>query len=1284
MTPVATARRFRYRIVVAIVGVLLLGLGTFLAPPTPTQWLWLAIALVFAFEANFPFPFLLGEFTLAHITALGMGLLLGPVVTGWALLLGMVLGYVIRQVRLKAPARLWKDGEWLAEASFAFGLQALPLSLALQTTGWHWGLMRDVRLVVLPGALPPMLLFAAAQAGLLALDVLDRFLSTSSVRPADLPRYLWVVFFIESLPLAYVGLGVLLYARMPVGAALILLGLPAILSVFLYRLGEMREELERRMQELSTLDKISRVVRSTLNLENLLAVIHHQVTQLLAVEHFYVALYDAGEDRLWYPLAVKYGQRQSWPPRSLQPDRLTDRVIREARPMVMASNASQNLGTAGLPTSVDTPRAWIGVPLITAERVIGCLAVYAVTPGTEFTSADLNLLTILSGQVSVAIENALLYEQAQRRAQQLESLNGIMALITASLDTEKVLSQVCRSAAQVAEGNHSAIYLLDAEKGCGWLAHTFGLSSEFTRRNQTFDLQDGARTRCLDTHQPVLNADLSDGKADTAFARALRAEGIQACGEFPLITPGGHIGILSVYFDAPHHFPSDEVELLQLFASQAAMAVSNARLYASADQALARRVNQLSILETVGRELGAAINSSRLFEMILDYAMQYTNSGWGELTLYDAVTETLEVKASRGYAASVERFPLSQGLSGQAVVTRQPVNIGDTHKAPGYLDMTGGKARSQLSIPMIHEGRVLGVISLESAQENAYPPNDQAFISQLAVQAAVAVVNAELYSQTQRRLREQSILYLISTRLVSNPELESVLQTAARSVEAAIAGVAVGIYLWEEGDSAYRLRYNLPAPGRPECQLPASVVETRLHGIRPALMNTGLLRLSEDEEASRALLGACTHCRVVVFPLVVKRQRLGMILLHTSTDHLLQEDEMQLLHGMGSQVSIALQNALLFDDVMQGRDRLTAVLNSVGEGLLMIESEGRILLANEAVQAITGLKLKNIVGSLLTDLPLQALQTLGYTRPEAESLVRSLEEGQTITTPKTTLKIAEPKPERIVERSTTPVWGQGGRAIGWMIVLRDITEETQIAEAREMINQTLVHDLRSPIGAASSAIEIVAGVLPDELAADELVDQALRVARNSLNRVLGLVESLLDIARLRSGRMELNLVPLDIRAMAASAIGDLLPQANEAEVILRYDIPEGFPALRADQGKIARVLTNLLDNALKFTPSGGQVCVSAEIYPRDMAAIRVSDSGPGIPDEFREKIFDRFTQVPGQRGRRRGSGLGLTFCRLAVEAHGGRIWVEPRPGGGSIFSFTLPIASSGQGFPSGG
>jgi signal transduction histidine kinase len=140
------------------------------------------------------------------------------------------------------------------------------------------------------------------------------------------------------------------------------------------------------------------------------------------------------------------------------------------------------------------------------------------------------------------------------------------------------------------------------------------------------------------------------------------------------------------------------------------------------------------------------------------------------------------------------------------------------------------------------------------------------------------------------------------------------------------------------------------------------------------------------------------------------------------------------------------------------------------------------------------------------------------------------------------------------------------------------------------------------------------------------------------------------------------------------------PLAHELDVALVEQVGADEALLDIDAEKIERVLLNLVDNALKFSPGGGQIVVRLHApgtngAPPHFCRVDVSDSGPGIPPEDRAYIFDRFAQLRGQRARRRGSGLGLTFCKLAVEAHGGRIWVEDNSGSGSVFSFTLPLAA---------
>jgi NtrC-family two-component system sensor histidine kinase KinB len=279
--------------------------------------------------------------------------------------------------------------------------------------------------------------------------------------------------------------------------------------------------------------------------------------------------------------------------------------------------------------------------------------------------------------------------------------------------------------------------------------------------------------------------------------------------------------------------------------------------------------------------------------------------------------------------------------------------------------------------------------------------------------------------------------------------------------------------------------------------------------------------------------------------------------------------------------------------------------------------------------------------------------------------------GKTTNPPKVTYQVKNT--EIFVERSILPVVGHQERISGWIIMLRDVSDEQRLEQARELITETLVHDLRSPLSAILGGVAILQEDLEEKDKLDEVSRQALQVAQRAGGRVMSLVESLLEISRMQAGRIELSPSPVNLYTLAAAILADYLQQANELGIVLRNEIPGDLPTIRADPAKLGRVFANLLDNALKFTPSGGQVNISASQQANDALAIRISDTGPGIPEEYRQKIFERFTQVPGRAGRRRGSGLGLTFCRLVMEAHGGSIRVEAGPGGGSVFVLTLPF-----------
>ena len=491
---------------------------------------------------------------------------------------------------------------------------------------------------------------------------------------------------------------------------------------------------------------------------------------------------------------------------------------------------------------------------------------------------------------------------------------------------------------------------------------------------------------------------------------------------------------------------------------------------------------------------------------------------------------------------------------------------------------------------------------------------------------------------------------------------ENVAKTISKAIDELIHPLEIGVYSWIDETQQYVLYRHQGE------HLPTNIERTdELINLSKEIGIHAVLR--ESSIANQLSVG-CNNCQIYICPLEIPQQPSKLVVLHLKQEQHITLNETELLKTILAQGSISLQNTHNFLEAKKGRDRLSAIINSIEEGILMVDIEGHILLANEPIRDLTGLPLNDLLETPIDKLPNRVLKSLGYNQKEIKSILRIHSHSQVSLAPKTIFEFSDSEHAQTIERVTSPIWGHDGRIVGLMIVLRDITKQREIEETREAITETVVHDLRSPMSAIVGALELLSDTLVD--VGDPIIEQSLLVAQRSSNRVLSLTEALLDIARLQSGRMEIEFEPIDVSKLVSELMIEYTALANEESVIIRNQIPSELPKVYADLDKLVRIITNLVDNAIKFTPEGGRVTLTAKAITNNFVAIKVIDSGFGVPPDYREKIFERFVQVPGQRGRRRGTGLGLAFCQLTVEAHGGEIWVDANPEGGSIFTFTIP------------
>jgi len=236
------------------------------------------------------------------------------------------------------------------------------------------------------------------------------------------------------------------------------------------------------------------------------------------------------------------------------------------------------------------------------------------------------------------------------------------------------------------------------------------------------------------------------------------------------------------------------------------------------------------------------------------------------------------------------------------------------------------------------------------------------------------------------------------------------------------------------------------------------------------------------------------------------------------------------------------------------------------------------------------------------------------------------------------------------------------------------TENEQLAELMRLRQETIhfvVHDLRNPLNMIQMSLKMLKSTAID----DERRERFQAMASGGVTRMLSLVDVMLDVEKLEEGQSQLNLAEVDVARLVNTIVERTTPMAEACQIALAGAWDDGLPLINADRLRLDRVLTNLIDNAIKFVPPGGYVTVSAR-REGDEIRVAVNDTGPGIPADQRERVFERFAQT--ETGRKAsGFGLGLAYCRTAILAHGGHIWVEEGEDGvGTKFVFSLPISAN--------
>ena len=337
-----------------------------------------------------------------------------------------------------------------------------------------------------------------------------------------------------------------------------------------------------------------------------------------------------------------------------------------------------------------------------------------------------------------------------------------------------------------------------------------------------------------------------------------------------------------------------------------------------------------------------------------------------------------------------------------------------------------------------------------------------------------------------------------------------------------------------------------------------------------------------------------------------------------------------------------------------------ALFNSVVQGVLLLDPKGRVRMANRAL-----IRLFDSENDLRGRTVIEALR-----HHQIQELAHRLrDEGCPVTA-----EIALPGPPvRHVEVTGAAVTDREGQRHGMVLMFQDLTRLKQLEETRREFVANVSHELRTPLSMIKGYVEtLIDGAKDDPV----VLTRFLEIIRKHSDRLTFLIEDLLTLSSLESGALALNLRPVDLKGLVDEALEDLQSLAAERRVVLRNHVQTTL-LVQADSDRLGQVLHNLLDNALKYGRSPGQIEIAALARENGQVEVRVQDDGPGIPPEAVERIFERFYRVDRARSRDQGgTGLGLAIVKHIVQSHGGEVWARSVPGEGATFHFTLRAADS--------
>lgn len=1085
---------------------------------------------------------------------------------------------------------------------------------------------------------------------------------------------------------------------------------------------ELLEATRSRLRETEVMQQIAAITSTTMDLDDMLARTLKATTELLQADGGLVVLPDA--NGLAPHQKSLYGTGSDWG---------DHRWTREDNHPIVNVFEQNQYFLSNEPTR--EYNTFLAVPLTTAQQIVGVMVLLNRHDGSfEETNAELTMA--IASHIAVNMENARRFREGMERAERLSVVNEISQELTENLDPSGLMRKVSQL---LHERLHYEVVIALQVEGDNHELSVHGFATNhpdlFIPLQTTIgDVAGTIIEKVLDTEEPRIVYNF-DEYQDTR--EALTLPQIESALFVPLRHEQNVRGVICLASTRRRTFSTLDLELMRTLTPQISSALENARLYYQAQ----RRLLQQGIVQQIGQDLAATLDYTELMQAISRHMARALDTSSCLVAVYSHRDEMVRIEADYrlpsvghesveplmvGQLYAIESRPAMQ----QAIQNKQHVIVyRDSQTELDQREVLHRlKEHSQLVVPMIVGDRVIGLVDwMERRHPRVFSPEDLRLAMILVSQASIAVENARLFRESERRASQQALLRQVAVELGKSSEakelLDYLVNVMVQSVHADNAAIAITTQdnrLKIQSYHAETIEHDEFVTARVQKPEDSPQLWNFLqNGYTVSVEPTVAPANYAARELSQLVKGYAGS--VILTPITQRGQLLGVIeVMINLNESLFDAHTVQMMESLADQTAIAVNNILL-NEREQRRMRQIERVQASGR---LISSELYLpnlmdLIVKEAAQ-IFEVDAVSVDMLKVDHYYVEAAHGLSNEFISQRSLPLIVVQGD-VRRPTYETAADDTQEHLLHAEGFTGAFNiplvKGNHVLGYIRLYHDENEQQPFTEqdkeiaqllasqvtialenaslfqeleerARELaeVNRlkseflaTMSHELRTPMNSILGFSNTLLSGIYGELN-EKQVGRIERILRNGKN-LLALIDDLLDISKIEAGKMELDIQSVDITVELHSMLQAIESQMQDKGLELITDIPANIPHVDADPLRLRQIINNLLSNAVKFTKEG-TVAVKVEVKEemtdygnRTMVWTSVADSGIGIKPQDQEVIFDEFRQADSSTTREfGGTGLGLAISRRLIEMMDGHIWVDSEMGKGSTFTFTIPAS----------